>query len=117
MVTYLINTIKISNWLAASTAAMWNAFSAEKMLKQVHKAEKYIVVKVMKISDGSAQRALREFGPNPPTGCSIDVRHNHFADSGRCWNACVQRWDTIHESLNLSVGLHVCNWWAKNFKF
>jgi Fe2+ transport system protein FeoA len=41
------------------------------MVTQMQKDEKYIVVKVMKISDGSAQRALREFGPNP--GCSIDV--------------------------------------------
>ena len=37
-------------------------------MTQVQKAEKYIVVKVMKISDGSAQKALREFGPGPPRG-------------------------------------------------
>jgi hypothetical protein len=53
------------------------------MVAQAQKAEKYIVVKVMNISDRIAQRALREFGPNPPTGCSIDVCHNHYGDSGR----------------------------------
>jgi hypothetical protein len=77
------------------------------MVTQVQKAEKYIVVKVMNISDGSAQRALRECGPNPPTECSIDVCHNHYA--GRQWPQLVQRWGTIHVSLTLSVGLHVCN--------
>jgi hypothetical protein len=116
MVTYLTNIIKISNRLVASTAATWNAFSSEKMVTQVQKAKKYIVVKMMNISDGSVQRALREFGPNPPTECSIDVCHSHYADSGRCWTPCVQRWGTIHGSLNLSVGLHVCNWRAKKFQ-
>ena len=43
-------------------------------MTQVQKAEKYIVVKVMKISDGSAQKALREFGPDPPRGQRVKLK-------------------------------------------